>query len=59
MVTKEMTQDPDPSIEDQIEWKEKRTTIDQAIKRLKPEQEKVIVLFYYQGLSQQKNRGRL
>lgn len=54
-----MTQDPDPSIEDQIEWKEKRTTIDQAIKRLKPEQEKVIVLFYYQGLSQQKNRGRL
>ncbi|WP_369682430.1 RNA polymerase sigma factor [Alkalihalobacillus sp. LMS6] len=54
IATKEMTEDPDPSVEDQVEWKEKRAVVRRAISQLKREQQKVITLFYYQGLSQQK-----
>ncbi|GAK02183.1 RNA polymerase sigma-70 factor [Geomicrobium sp. JCM 19037] len=54
IATKEMAEDPDPSVEDQVEWNEKRGVVREAIEQLKPEQQNVIVLFYYRGLSQQK-----
>ncbi|QPC48116.1 RNA polymerase sigma factor [Mangrovibacillus cuniculi] len=39
--------------EDHIEWKEKRHVVQEAISELKPDQQKVVELFYFQGETQQ------
>ncbi|GAF11466.1 RNA polymerase sigma-70 factor [Bacillus sp. JCM 19046] len=46
--------DTDPSVEDQVEWKEKKEVIQAAMNKLGPDQRQVIELFYFKGMSQQK-----
>lgn len=54
MQARELTEDPDPSVEDQVEWKEKKEDIKQAMNQLGTDQQQVIELFYFKGMSQQK-----
>ncbi|KYG28251.1 RNA polymerase sigma factor [Alkalihalobacillus trypoxylicola] len=54
MTARELQPDSEQSVEDQIEWKEKREYIKEALNQLKEEQKLVIDLFYFKGLSQQK-----
>ncbi|WP_430788714.1 RNA polymerase sigma factor [Virgibacillus flavescens] len=43
-----------PSTEDQIEWKEKSEEIREAVTHLTSEQQQIIELFYFKGMSQAK-----
>lgn len=45
---------PGPSVEEVTEWKEKRDEIRAAISQLAIEQQQIVELFYFKGLSQQK-----
>lgn len=44
----------EPSIEDVVEWKEKGSDLRKAIAELGEEQQEMVELFYYKGLSQAK-----
>lgn len=44
----------EPSVEEITEWKEKRKEIRLAINQLTEEQQQIVELFYFKGLSQQK-----
>ncbi|CAM3857326.1 RNA polymerase sigma factor [Mesobacillus thioparans] len=44
----------EPSVEELAEWKEKRSEIREAINQLAEEQQQIVELFYFKGLSQQK-----
>lgn len=44
----------EPSTEDLIEWKEENARLKEAILNLKSEQQEIVELFYFKGLSQQK-----
>ncbi|WP_226645952.1 RNA polymerase sigma factor [Mesobacillus subterraneus] len=44
----------EPSVEEVAEWKEKRSEIRVAINQLAEEQQQIVELFYFKGLSQQK-----
>ena len=41
-------------MEDKIEWNEQKINIQRAINNLKEDQQQIINLFYFKGLSQQK-----
>lgn len=45
---------PAPSVETEVEWQEERTQIETAMAELPTEQQQVVRLMYFQGLSQQK-----
>ncbi|TCI69237.1 MULTISPECIES: RNA polymerase sigma factor [Exiguobacterium] len=45
---------PAPSVETEVEWQEERTQIETAMAELPVEQQQVVRLMYFQGLSQQK-----
>ncbi|MFZ3580329.1 RNA polymerase sigma factor [Virgibacillus sp. DJP39] len=46
--------DLNPSTEEQIEWKERSEEVREAIRELTNEQQEIIELFYFKGLSQSK-----
>ncbi|TXC89769.1 sigma-70 family RNA polymerase sigma factor [Metabacillus litoralis] len=48
-----LVQDED-SVEDKIEWNEQKINIQRAMNSLKEDQQQIINLFYFKGLSQQK-----
>ncbi|WP_058309175.1 RNA polymerase sigma factor [Gracilibacillus massiliensis] len=43
-----------PSLEEELEWKEESQNIKKAMQQLNEDQQKVITLFYFKALSQQK-----
>lgn len=45
---------PSPSVEAEVEWQEERSQIETAMAGLSAEQQQVVRLMYFQGLSQQK-----
>lgn len=47
-------QSTENSVEDQVEWKEQGTALRKAVATLKEEQQKIIDLAYFKGLTQQK-----
>lgn len=47
-------QSQDQSIEDQVEWKEEGSRLRKAVDLLKQEQKRMIDLFYFKGLTQQR-----
>ncbi|WP_349408425.1 RNA polymerase sigma factor [Pseudalkalibacillus sp. SCS-8] len=47
-------QENEPSIEEQIEWKEEGRRLQKAMKFLAKEQKEIVELFYFKGLSQSK-----
>lgn len=47
-------QDQDLSTEEQVEWKEKKVQIHEALGQLTSDQQEIIELFYFKGLSQSK-----
>lgn len=46
--------DTNPSTEDAVEWKEERTLIHEAVDQLSKEQQEIVELFYFNGMSQSK-----
>ncbi|GGD24341.1 MULTISPECIES: RNA polymerase sigma factor [Pontibacillus] len=44
----------EPSVEDLVEWKERGSMIREAMKHLPKEQKKIVMLFYFKGLTQQR-----
>ncbi|UOQ84040.1 RNA polymerase sigma factor [Gracilibacillus salinarum] len=56
---RDATQVDNTSLEEEVEWKEDTKQIKQAMKQLKKDQQKVIILFYFKALSQQKIADQL
>ncbi|MBD7984849.1 sigma-70 family RNA polymerase sigma factor [Sporosarcina sp. Sa2YVA2] len=54
MIEKDSLIEQPGSTEAQVEWNEKRSDVHTAIRELKAEQQEIIELFYFKGLSQQK-----
>ena len=54
MIEKDALLEQPGSVESTVEWSEQQDAIRNAVGGLKPDQQKIIELFYFKGLSQQK-----
>ncbi|MRX71888.1 sigma-70 family RNA polymerase sigma factor [Bacillus lacus] len=53
LLEKDDARQPAASAAEEVEWQEERSSILAAVKQLKKDQQKIIDLFYFKGLSQQ------
>ncbi|WP_226670123.1 RNA polymerase sigma factor [Metabacillus litoralis] len=53
MIDKDALVQDEDSVEEKVEWNEQKNKIKQAMSKLKDDQQQIIHLFYFKGLSQQ------